>query len=242
MEDNKTPEVYRKSSTHEKRALTRREFIMKLAIGGGSLVLLAGCGAKVTSVFDTGSGKQIYSFIAVDYSKCTGCRTCEAVCTAYNNPLFRDGRYKSDLGNPVHANIRVHSFNPDVDVPVTCARCDDIPCVNSCPVKPDPVTNRRALYQSGKYDLITNDTDRCIGCGNCVSACADSSVGILSQNPATNKPMRMCTLCGGDPKCLEYCPYEALSVLRVDTAYPYYRMSPEDIAEKLNKRWYNLNV
>jgi len=43
--------------------------------------------------------------------------------------------------------IRVHSFNPDVDVPNVCAMCADTPCVKACPVDPDVKTGQRALYR-----------------------------------------------------------------------------------------------
>ena len=242
MEEKDGLKALQKTSILEGKTISRREFIEKLAFGGGALVLLAGCGFKASGITDTGSAEQVYAFIAVDYTKCTGCRTCEAVCAASNYPLFKDGRYKSDLGNPELANIRVHSFNPDVDAPVTCARCSDTPCVAACPVDPDTATGRRAIFQAGKYGVITSDPERCIGCGSCVEACAESSVGILAQNPKTNQPMRMCTMCDGNPQCVEHCPYEAMSVLRVSADYPFYRMSPEEIASHLNKRWYDISA
>ncbi len=226
----------------EGATISRREFVEKLAFSGGALVLLAGCGGALAPVSDPGEGERVYAFIAVDYTKCTGCRTCEAVCAAFNHPLFRDGRFRSDVGNPVMSNIRVHSFNPDVSAPVACARCTDAPCVNACPVDPDPATGRSAIFQDGKYGVITNDPERCIGCGDCVEACANSSVGILARHPGTNRPMRMCTMCDGKPQCVEHCPYEAMSILRVDADYPFYRMAPGEIADELNKRWYDIAV
>ena len=230
------------ASPIEGKILSRREFMEKLALGGGALVLLSGCAGWTVPGPGIEGGKKIYTFIAVDYMKCTGCRTCEPVCAASNHPLFRDGSYKSDLGNPVMSNIRVHSFNPDVDAPVTCARCQDTPCVNACPVDPDPKTGHRALYQDEKLGVITNDAERCIACGSCVEACAEYSVGILAQDPNTEKPIRMCTLCDGDPQCVKHCPYDAISILRVNADFPFYRMSPEDISRKLNKRWYDLTA
>ena len=236
------PTPFKKLSLVEGKIISRREFLGKLAIGGGALVVLAGCGVSVPTATDSATGKRIYAFIAVDYTKCTGCRTCEAVCAAYNHPQFKDGGFRSDVGNPLLANIRVHSFNPDVSAPVTCARCSDIPCVKACPVDPDPTTGRKAIFQEPKLGVITNDPKRCIGCGGCVAACADVSVGILAQNPENNNPIRMCTLCDGNPQCVEQCPYEAMSILQVNADYPYYRMAPEDIANKLNKRWYDLSA
>ncbi|MCP4756125.1 MAG: 4Fe-4S dicluster domain-containing protein [Proteobacteria bacterium] len=229
------------NSVFEGKILSRRELIKKLALSGGSLVLLAGCGVHLASVPDKADTGGVYAFIAVDYTKCTGCRTCEAVCAASNHPEFRDGNYRSDVGNPIMANIQVHNFNPDVSAPAVCARCPDTPCVKACPEDPEPKTGRRPLYQDPKLGVIRNDPERCVGCGSCVDACTEKSVGILYQNPKTDFPMRMCTLCDGKPQCVAHCPYEAMSILRVNADYAFYRMSPRDIANELNKRWYNIS-
>jgi hypothetical protein len=58
------------------------------------------------------------------------------------------------LGNPRYSNIRVESFNPAVDVPNVCAMCADTPCVNACPVEPDPKTGRRGLGMKILWDRL----------------------------------------------------------------------------------------
>lgn len=230
-------------SVFEGKTMSRRQFMEKLALGGGgALVLLSGCTGYVVPKPGIKGGKKIYSFIAVDYTKCTGCRTCEAVCAAFNHPVFKDGNFRSDIGNPVMANIRVHSFNPDVSAPAVCAKCPDAPCVNACPADPDPATGRRALFRDEKLGAITNDPDRCIACGSCTEACASESIGILAGHPETGRPMRMCTLCGGKPECAKHCPYGALSILRVDADYSFYRMSPKKVADTLSRDWYDLSA
>jgi Fe-S-cluster-containing hydrogenase component 2 len=235
-------ECFQDLSQLSEKPISRREFMGRLALGGGALMLLSGCSRWVLPESGTGTKEKIYEYIAVDYIKCTGCRTCEAVCSAANNPVSVDGRMIPGTGNPVFANIHVHSFNPDVSAPAVCARCTDTPCVNACPVDPDPATGYRALFQDKKFDTIINDPDRCISCGNCVDACTGESVGILAQHPETRRPMRMCTLCDGDPQCVSHCPYEALSMIRVTAGQPYYRMSPGEIAKQLSKGWYDLSV
>jgi len=242
MEEQHVQAASLSGSMFDGKPLSRRAFLEKMAVAGGSLMLLAGCGIRIARVPGVSADEKIYAFITVDYTRCTGCRTCEAVCAAANHPLFRKGGFRSDLGNPIMANIRVHSFNPDASVPVVCARCSDTPCINACPVDPDPVTGRRALYQEPESGIIINDTERCIGCASCVETCAESSVGILARNPETDFPMRMCTLCDGNPQCVAHCPYEAMSVLLVNADYEFYRMPPEDIARQLNQRWYDLKT
>lgn len=39
--------------------------------------------------------------VLVDYKKCTGCRTFESVCSAYNNPIRINVETLLGLGNPV---------------------------------------------------------------------------------------------------------------------------------------------
>jgi ferredoxin len=124
---------------------TRREFIKGIGIGGGALILFGQFGIKAAAWAD--SGKTVLKMVIVDYGKCTGCRTCETACSARNRPVTINGEELPGLGNPRYANIQVQSFNPEVDIPNVCAICADTPCVNACPVKPDPRTGRRALYR-----------------------------------------------------------------------------------------------
>jgi len=223
------------------KTLSRREFLSRTALGaGGTLLFLNGCGAWMP-IKTIQKKEEGYSLIAVDFNKCTGCRTCEAVCSAYNNPVDAGGVKQNGLGNPAMANIRVDEFNPDVSVPNVCAMCSDAPCIQACPVSADPATGRRALYRDGNPATIQNDPDRCIRCGSCAEACKEKSVGIIAQNPETELPEHMCTLCDGDPQCVAHCPYEALSVVTVISDREFYRTSPEKIADQLNRRWYTLS-
>jgi Fe-S-cluster-containing hydrogenase component 2 len=215
---------------------SRRRFI-KTALGSGAMALLGQFGVLRLAVAQQ-DGKSSLSMILVDYAKCTGCRTCETVCSAYNHKQTVNGETLNGLGNPDLANIRVYGYNPDVDIPAVCAMCPDSPCVEACPVDPDPTTGRKALYREEQYQTITNDLQRCIACGNCAEACR---VGIIRPNAETDRPEHMCTLCGGDPQCVIYCPFGALSQVKVDTSHKFYAMKPEQIAEHLIQEWYGVS-
>lgn len=212
---------------------SRRKF-MKAAFGSGAMVVLGQFGLFRWAHAQPGEEK-ILTMIVVDYDKCTGCRTCETVCSAYNHKQTVNGETLNGLGNPEMANIRVFPYNPDVDIPAVCAMCPDNPCVAACPVDPDPQTGRRALYREEKNHTIKNDLKRCIACGSCAEACR---VGVIRPNAETDMPERMCTLCGGNPQCVKYCPFEALSQVKVDTSKKYYAMKPDQIAQQLIKEWY----
>ena len=215
---------------------SRRNF-MKVAFSGGTAVLLGQFGVFRLASAQQGEENSL-TMIVVDYSKCTGCRTCETVCSAFNHPKKVNGELLNGTGNPNLSNIRVHPSNPDVDVPTVCTMCPDNPCIEACPVDPDPSTGRRALYREGKTFAITVDPDRCIGCESCAEACR---VGVIVPDSKTALPERMCTLCNGDPQCVKYCPFEALSHVKVDISREFYGMKPNQIAEELIKEWYGIS-
>lgn len=183
------------------------------------------------------TGAAPFSRIVVDFDKCTGCRTCEAVCAAYNHKVTVGGEVLLGLGNPRLSNIRVSHFNPDVDVPSVCVMCGDSPCIEICPVEPDK-HGHRALYRDPKTSAIKNDPDRCIKCGACAKVCAAERAGAIVPNPGTNLPERMCTLCDGDPQCVKHCPYGALRWDVGGLDGKNYALPAERIAEGLTERWY----
>ncbi len=219
------------------KSVTRRDFIKDAARVGGMTVLLSNVGIFTLCAQKSAESVE-YSVILVDYNKCTGCRTCEAVCSSFNHPVEERGERLPGLGNPYYSNIKVYSYNPDVDIPNVCAMCTDNPCIEACPVEPDPVTGRRALYRDEKTLAIKNDLDRCIACGSCAEACREQRLGVIIPNPETNKPERMCTLCNGDPQCVKYCPYGALTHVKGKLEGEFYGMPPDKIAAELIKRWY----
>ncbi|MCX7794651.1 MAG: 4Fe-4S dicluster domain-containing protein [Thermodesulfovibrionales bacterium] len=219
------------------RKFTRRE-ILKAAGAGAALVLAQKYG--VFSIAWADPQKKTLKMVVVDYSKCTGCRVCEAVCSSYNNPVIINGERLSGLGNPTHSRIRIHSFNPDVDIPNVCAMCPDAPCVNACPVNPEPKTGRKAIYRDDKTLTIQTDLERCISCGSCAKACAEKRTAVLELDPKTGKPRAVCNLCGGDPQCVKQCPFDALSMVEVNTNRRFYGQSPQKIAKTLSKQWYGV--
>lgn len=161
----------------EKRVnLSRREFMKGVGMGGGTLVLFGRFGIHAAAWGD--SGNPVLKMVIVDYGKCTGCRTCEVVCSSHNRPVTIDGEKLPGLGNAHYSNIRVESFNPEVDVPNVCAMCADTPCVNVCTVEPDPKTGGRALYRDEVTHTIQNDPSRCTGCGSCAEACEAQRTGV----------------------------------------------------------------
>lgn len=216
---------------------TRRHFLQDMAFGGGGLIVLGTFGFRIFKDKE----HNLIKVISVNFEKCTGCRTCETACSAYNHPIVIDSEKVNGLGNPHYSNIKVYHFNPDIDIPSTCALCPDAPCIEACPVAPDMITGRKALYRDDNM-TIKNDTERCIGCMQCAKACDNIRGGIIHPNPETHKPEGMCTLCDGNPQCVENCPFGALDYIEIPADRELANLAPAKIAERLIKQLYNINV
>jgi len=96
----------------ENNHLSRRGFLRNIALGTGATILFSNY-SLVTWYKDE---EGILKGIVVDFDKCTGCKTCETACSAFNHKVKVNGKMVNGLGNPWLANIRVHHFNPDVDI------------------------------------------------------------------------------------------------------------------------------
>ena len=133
-------------------------------------------------------------FVSINPDKCTGCGLCEYVCSLEKN----------GFPNPALSRIRVIRLTPLFNTAMTCRFCNDPPCVRACP--------REALRQSEKGNLIIVYEEKCDGCGWCIQACP---YGGLIIDPDKNV-VAVCDLCGGEPKCVEFCPEEALEIASND--------------------------
>ena len=133
--------------------------------------------------------------IVADPLKCTGCRTCEMVCSVK----------KLGMVNPVRARIHIVRFEDYVlEVPMMCQQCDPAPCLKACPVK--------AIERDAKGIVKTN-YDRCIGCRTCVTVCPFGATG---YDPVAKKVFK-CDQCDGDPTCVKFCETKALQYVESST-------------------------
>lgn len=103
--------------------------------------------------------------MAIDLSRCIGCRTCAVVCKNYNsqpqgiwwNRVFTSGTPEYDVAVEVNDQLRMEF------VPISCQHCSDAPCETVCPTG--------ATYIDPDTGTVLVDYDRCIGCRTCASAC-----------------------------------------------------------------------
>ncbi len=131
----------------------------------------------------------------VDPSKCTGCRTCELVCSIKNE----------GIANSVLSRIRIVAEKYEgLRIPMLCQQCQDAPCISVCPVG--------ALRRDKKLGVVKHDKDRCIDCKVCVQACPFGGIAIAPQTGHIFK----CELCDGEPECVRFCVEDAITYVEPD--------------------------
>jgi len=150
--------------------------------------------AKLAQVTEPSSRK----YVAVDPSNCTGCGLCEYVCALEKS----EGAW-----NLLLSRIRVIRMHPLLNVAIACRFCKDARCVTACPEK--------AIKQSEENGVLTVDEKKCKGCDWCIQAC---SHGGLALHPDKSLVIA-CDLCGGEPKCVDSCPEEALELVSDDAEF-----------------------
>jgi Fe-S-cluster-containing hydrogenase component 2 len=141
--------------------------------------------------------------VTVDH--CVACGKCELACA------FAHG----SEGRPARSRINIYRRGPELGTPVVCFQCHEAGCVAACPSEA-LVRNER----TGSIDMVR---ERCIKCRMCVAACPfgnmlwDETYGIVQK----------CDLCGGDPRCVPFCPTAALRYLPAEEAAK--RPAPVDL-------------
>jgi Fe-S-cluster-containing hydrogenase component 2 len=153
--------------------------------------------------------------LMLDPEKCVGCRLCALACS-----FAKEGEFslsKARIGV-------IWMAKTGVNVPIVCQHCEKPLCEDVCPMG--------AISRSEKTGAMVLNPDLCIGCKTCLIICP---FGAPSINYKT-RAMIKCDLCEGDPECVKYCVYGALSFVRTDeAAYVKKRAGAERIIEALKK-------
>ncbi|MBD3228353.1 MAG: 4Fe-4S dicluster domain-containing protein [Candidatus Lokiarchaeota archaeon] len=136
--------------------------------------------------------------LIVDPEKCTGCETCEFVCSAVHMGVF----------NPYYSRIRSIRIEPTINYALGCQFCENPPCEAICPWN--------ALERDEETGIMRLDEDKCVGCGFCVRAC---DFGAISMS-LKDELIFICDQCeefDDGPQCVKFCPEDAISFELLET-------------------------
>ncbi len=126
----------------------------------------------------------------IDYNVCSRCKDCNVKCSYHFHP----------------ENNGIISLRELVSFWVACRRCDDYPCVNSCP--------SNALKR--ETGIIKRSNFLCVSCKSCSLACPFGTIDIDWLVYLTSR----CDVCTGSRLdeeerfiCIKSCPYNALKIV-----------------------------
>lgn len=133
---------------------------------------------------------------------CTACGICEVACS-----LWHEG-----TAGPASArtNIIRDAFTAKHSQ-ISCQQCLYPGCYYACP------SRDKALCIDSATGARYINEDECNGCGLCIDACPFDPPRIKFNEK--KKVAFKCDLCRGreeGPVCVEYCPFQALTLLTKD--------------------------
>jgi protein NrfC len=150
-------------------------------------------------------------YILVDTKKCAGCMTCMLACS-----LVHEGQNNLSLARIQVLQNPYGKFPGDIMLS-QCRQCVEAACVEICPVE--------AMHIDTEHGNVRRvDTEKCIGCGQCVEACPFTPAR-ATMNPENGKSVK-CDLCIDTPyweekggpdgrrACEELCPMRAIKFSR----------------------------
>jgi len=137
--------------------------------------------------------------IIIDSEKCTGCRMCELACSSFKQGEFIPERSRIRIiGDALEGWSR----------PTICLQCEDPMCMAVCPVQ---AISKTKTPEGDR--LVEVNSEKCIACGRCVVACPFGAIALFPKSKAIK-----CDLCGGSPKCVEFCFYGCIQFVELTEA------------------------
>ena len=118
---------------------------------------------------------------------CIGCEICSVICSL------------SHLGeiNVKRSRIRVSVDGERKADVMVCRQCRQKPCIGACP---------EGALSAAATGVVEIDRDRCTQCLECSEACPFGALPLEEGFPL------FCDTCGGDYRCVQWCPAKVLSV------------------------------
>lgn len=122
---------------------------------------------------------------------CNGCGLCELVCAAVQEKQW----------DPSLSRIRIVSDHTSgLHMPLCCVHCENAPCIISCLMN--------VIYRD-ENGLVLRDEDGCIGCRACEVSCPFTAARFQHGREV----VITCSLCHGEPACVDCCPTGALQFM-----------------------------
>jgi molybdopterin-containing oxidoreductase family iron-sulfur binding subunit len=160
--------------------------------------------------------------MAIDLKRCSGCKTCSAMCKVANNlpsktlwnRILTEGGNAIDTASGTFPHVHMQHW------PINCQHCENPACTRACPVG--------ATYKDLETGIVQQDYEKCIGCRMCIAACpytgvrsfnweepqfygADFAFGDADIPAHQKHTVGKCTFCthrlvrGEQPACMENC-------------------------------------
>lgn len=151
----------------------------------------------------------------IDVTTCIGCKACQVACSEWNDIRTEIGTNVGVYDNPADLDAKAWTVMRFSEVEENgklqwlirkdgCMHCSEPGCLKACP-------SEGAIIQY-KNGIVDFQSDKCIGCGYCISGCP---FNIPRMNKDDNRVYK-CTLCvdrvsaGQEPACVKTCPTGAI--------------------------------
>ena len=205
-----------KSKHNEPALVSRRRFLKQALVGTAGGVLytkgIIGC-SPVWKKVETREGmpadldagalpRPATGYVArvfADESACASCGLCSLVCAAVHG----------DAVGPSRTGIWLDRRPFECEyVSIVCHQCDAPECFYACETE-------GAFYIDNKTGARAIDGEKCAGCRQCIEACVFDPPRIRWDEE--RQVAVKCDLCSHRPEgpaCVEFCPRQALTVIR----------------------------
>jgi Fe-S-cluster-containing dehydrogenase component len=202
--------------------MNRRSFLKGGLATGLAAATVAPRSATASATF---GGYPNSMGVLVDFTRCVGCRTCEAACNkeqglpAPDKPFDdlsvyeeRENEQQRRTSEKAYTVVNRYDQTDRKNGPVfrkfQCNHCNEPACLTSCFVN---------AYTKTPQGAVTYNPKVCVGCRTCMIACP-FYVPAYSYSSVTNPVIKKCIMCydtrlkfGRPPACVEACPQEVMT-------------------------------
>jgi len=197
-----------------------RRFFLKGGLAGGSLTFLGKAREALAAKSESQTPYPDDMGVLVDFSRCIGCRSCEAACNKVNNlpepdlpfddlSVFEHTRRTHEKARTVVNRYEVEGHEGPIFRKIQCNHCAEPGCLSSCFVN---------AYTKTDTGAVTYNDKVCVGCRTCMIACP-FYIPAYRYSSILNPIVIKCTMCydtrlvhGKPPGCIEACPRDVMTL------------------------------